>query len=276
MELSKVLEILGTKYVNIHKPKYIYVGEYMNVKYAIKIIKIKKVEIRNRVINEIKILQILKEYTIDNIVSIIESFDFDNYMVIVTNFIEGDDMVDYNYEDYNNIKLLKIVYEIVKTIKKLHDLRIIHGDIKLDNIMYDGTKIILVDFGFSRYDDDFESKCMGSVNYTPIEVFNQNVKCQKSVDIHCLGITIYVLLSHKFPYHGANDRDYILNVTNKLVLPDMIIFDTSTDVKLNKIGEVIMKMIDKDWNNRPNIDEIISVLEDHDEILNKTESLKMK
>ena len=45
--------------------------------------------------------------------------------------------------------------QIIKSLKHLHDVTVIHRDLKLENILVnDKMKTKLIDFGFSTYNDN--------------------------------------------------------------------------------------------------------------------------
>lgn len=53
--------------------------------------------------------------------------------------------------------------ELLKWIRKMHDAGIVHGDIRAQNIAYDGEKLVLLDFGFARKEDDEGRSYCGTV-----------------------------------------------------------------------------------------------------------------
>ena len=63
-----------------------------------------------------------------------------------------------------------IVRELITTVKKCHDLDVVHRDIKADNIMFatpgDLKNLILIDFGVSRkMDKDTLNSIVGTIHY---------------------------------------------------------------------------------------------------------------
>lgn len=90
-----------------------------------------------------------------------------------------------------------IVRELITTVKKCHDLGIVHRDIKADNIMFstpgDLKNLMLIDFGLSRkMDKDTFNSFVGTKHYMSPEVVSGQAY-DKKADIWSLGATIYVM-----------------------------------------------------------------------------------
>ena len=126
--------------------------------YCMKVIRLKKMnrlEKKQKVLNEIQILQQLQDN--QNVIGLIEAFGIcqgeEESICIVT------ELMPMNLANYLNMNGGKISEEKCKIIckqllKALHDAHqkfIIHNDLKLENIMIDPKtlKIKLIDFGMS-------------------------------------------------------------------------------------------------------------------------------
>jgi len=112
-------------------------------------------------------IAILKDINHENIIKLYEVKETPNYFYLVTEYCNGG-ALSYHLEKYqkkyNGIFSEKLVQYLVSAVKYLHDKRIIHRNIKLDNILvhYDSeecskdkdllkAKVKLIDFGFARY-----------------------------------------------------------------------------------------------------------------------------
>lgn len=71
-----------------------------------------------------------------------------NSYFISTEFIKGITLSEYLKREQNNNNFDKIMNEIIKSIKELHKLGIVHNDINSENIIItENNKIRIIDFG---------------------------------------------------------------------------------------------------------------------------------
>ena len=115
--------------------------------------------------------------------------------IIFLEKIDGDDL--YNILEKRK-KLLE--YEVrhiarclLKIVYSIHNIGIIHGDIKPSNIMYNEItkKVTLVDFEYRRHTEKYASPEILQYNYI-----------KESSDIWSIGVTIYTLLMGYNPYNS--------------------------------------------------------------------------
>lgn len=92
-------------------------------------------------------------------------------------------------------KIMGIIYNLLSTLSTIHSLGIIHGDIKNANIMLEGEKVSLIDFGLSQQAISTESlfKFM-TTSYFPPETDITGYS-DFSLDTWCLGLAIIMSLS---------------------------------------------------------------------------------
>jgi calcium-dependent protein kinase len=102
--------------------------------------------------------------------------------------------------------------QILSTLIYLHSQKIIHRDLKLENMLIDepgSNNLKLIDFGAATFykKDDLQSLRVGTVNYIAPEVLNKkyNEKC----DVWSAGVILYVLLSGKLPFRGSSKMESI-------------------------------------------------------------------
>ena len=189
----------------------ILLGNYKNnnnYKVAIKVLSKSKNKIEN-IIWENEIFLILSKYNNNNnIIKCIESFENENYIILINEYIKNGNLLDFR-EKLNEGLLYKITQELINGLYFLHSLRIIHRDIKPENILIkfnnpnniNDFNIKYIDFGLSKmltYKEGYFNSS-GSFDYLSPEIINkkdQNFKC----DIWSLGMTLYALKFGKFPF----------------------------------------------------------------------------
>ena len=105
----------------------------------------------------------------------------------------------------------KIFYDLVKAVETCHKYGIIHGDIKLENILLSSNfSIKLIDFGFAkRIDEGLISSLMGTKGYAAPECFTSSTKEYQGIpsDIFSLGVVLFVLVMGFFPFEKPNYTD---------------------------------------------------------------------
>ena len=86
----------------------------------------------------------------------------------------------------------------------LHNNNIVHRDIKLQNMLItDGEAIQFIDFGFSKKlndDDEYLKEFCGTPNYIAPEILKREKYSPKEADIWALGVSLFKLLTGKFPF----------------------------------------------------------------------------
>lgn len=108
-------------------------------------------------------------------------------------------------------KVAVIAKQVISALYYLHHMNppIIHRDLKPDNLLVDKKgRIRLTDFGWSNYlNGDERSTYCGTVAYHAPEMIKEDNQSEK-LDIWCLGILMFDLLTGKLPFNGKELTDY--------------------------------------------------------------------
>ncbi len=146
---------------------------------------------------------------IPHVVKVNEVFRENNTAYYVMEYLDGGSLKDIiGDKGLPERKALDILIPIAKTVAILHEQRIIHCDIKDDNIMMnekeDGTlEPVLIDFGESRHlnaDGSLTSKRVftgGTPGYAPEEQLAGMITNQ--IDVYALAATLFKMLSGTNP-----------------------------------------------------------------------------
>ncbi len=102
-----------------------------------------------------------------------------------------------------------LLYNVADAITFLHSKRLVHGDIKPDNIARDGEAYVLLDFGICRPVEQFtgEVTATGSLRTRAPELLDSNSYAvdPPKVDVWALGATVYNALVGRFPLIDAGE-----------------------------------------------------------------------
>ena len=103
------------------------------------------------------------------------------------------------------------VYNLVKALQYLHNLKIIHRDLKLENIFItENMQVKLGDFGLAvqlEFDGERRRSLCGTPNYIAPEILEGKTGHSLEVDIWDVGIILYFLLVGKPPFDTNKEKE---------------------------------------------------------------------
>ena len=207
---------------------------------------------------------VINNYSPKTIYSL-EKYNNKKIYYIIEELAENGELFDYIYElkeGFSEKISVKIFSNILKKLKYLHDNRIVHCDIKPENIIIGNDfKIKLIDFGFCEIlgKENYIYEYKGSEVYSAPEVRNRNNNEYgydgiKS-DMFSLGVLLFVITVGRFPFEfcGYSDRKYRL-IMNKKYEDYWCYFQKFNLSK--EFKELIEHLICYDPSERFSIDEI--------------------
>ena len=93
------------------------------------------------------------------------------YMLLYSKFIKSTELADYLKEKESKTVIMKSYFLICKRIDTLLHLGIIHHDLHFGNIMYNGTKLYIIDFGLSMITKHFHMNNKPNHRYLKEAIF---------------------------------------------------------------------------------------------------------
>ena len=160
------------------------------------IVAIKAIEkVQDNMIDDLEIkneIDILKTLSHPNIVKIYEFFDTALYYYLVTEYCKKGELFAYITNVYNERQLSILFYQVFSGLCYLHEKKILHRDLKLENLMISEIEkdvvtgeeyfwIKIIDFGTAKifHKNKTEKAVIGSSYYIAPEVLKQkyNEKC---------------------------------------------------------------------------------------------------
>ncbi len=190
---------------------------------------------------------LLSSFDHENIVRVLESAKSEDVSYIAMELLEGGSLKEYLEKNFPiDTKSVKdISLQICSGVNEMHKRKIIHRDIKTNNIMFDSTgKIRLMDFGLSKSSLVSSMTTLGTVVGTlgyvaPEQVTNTIV--DERADIYSLGVVMYELSAGRLPFNGENEIALIHSIFNTTPEPPSLI-----NSKINSdLDKIILKCINK-------------------------------
>ncbi|GAQ83530.1 hypothetical protein KFL_001510320 [Klebsormidium nitens] len=98
-----------------------------------------------------------------------------------------------------------MVYQVALGLEGMHDLGWLHGDLKVENILFDFRRVMLADFGIAVRESEAAAKgAGGTLGYLSPEVYLHRYQTKQS-DVYALGVVIWALVTGSRPHYGFRD-----------------------------------------------------------------------
>ena len=223
---------------------------------AIKVIE----KVQENMIDDMEIqneINILKTLSHPNIVKIYEFYDSPINYYIVTEYCKKGELFSFIKNEYNERQLSVLFYQVFSGLVYLHEKKILHRDLKLENIMVSEIEkdivtgdeyfwIKIIDFGTAKIFEKnrAEKAVIGSSYYIAPEVLNQryNEKC----DTWSIGVILYMTLVGAAPFDGKTDEEIIKRIRiGKYSKNESRYLEHSDEVK-----DLVSKLLEKDISKR--------------------------
>ncbi len=159
-----------------------------------------------------------------SIVTVYESFEENNTAYIILSFIEGNSLSKLLKEQgtLREAHINRYFIQVAEALKIVHLQKILHRDIKPDNILVNKQDIpVLIDFGAAREfiaDKTQTHTQIVSEGYSPLEQYGSRAKRSASTDLYALCASMYELLTGELPA-SATER----MATETLVPPRQLV-----------------------------------------------------
>lgn len=263
----KVIEKLGGGGMSI-----VYLAEdtILNRKVAIKAISISANEKEETIERFEREVHNLTQLSHKNIVNVYDVTENDECFFIVMEYIDGPTLSEYiaNHKPLDIKTITNFTEQIIEGIKHAHETRIVHRDIKPQNILIEKDKTLkILDFGIAKALSETTmtqtNHVLGTVQYlSPEQARGEST--DSGTDIYSIGVVLYEMLVGAPPYNGEN----AISIAIKHIQDDMPNpTDQRSDVP-QALSNVVLKATEKDKKERyQSVDEmqqdLTSVLSDN-------------
>ena len=212
-----------------------------------------------------------------NITKILETFEDDKFILIIMEYINGGNLFSFVKKRRKlSEKISKCLFrQIIQGIQHIHSKKIVHRDIKLENILIDlNNNIKICDFGIGimldSEDELIHDQCGTPMYMAPEIILNSKKGGYKGypVDIWSAGIALYIMLSGMLPFTFKNKKEENEDDNNSISLSKNNNYELQYSIinknpkKIKKISpearDLLQGLLNKNPNKRLTIDEILN------------------
>nr|XP_024654394.1 serine/threonine-protein kinase Nek1-like [Maylandia zebra] len=204
-----------------------------------------------------KEVAVLANMSHPNIVQYKESFEEGGCLYIVMDYCEGGDLFKkINSQKgvlFSEAQILDWFVQICLALKHVHDRKILHRDIKSQNIFLtkDGT-VQLGDFGIARVLNstvELARTCIGTPYYLSPEICENKPYNNKS-DIWALGCVLYEMCTLKHAFEAGNMKNLVLKIIRGSYPPVSCHYS-------QELRSLLAQLFKRDPRERPSVNSIL-------------------
>ncbi|GBB91817.1 hypothetical protein RclHR1_01920021 [Rhizophagus clarus] len=246
-----------------------YIHKETQEEYAFKVI---NQEHFNDVKNQVTIL--MKLIDCQNIIKFYGLTSNDSKTYLITEWAEKGNLREYILNHGQNIDLkskLRIAYDIAKGLNFLNAVKIVHRDIRAENIVIGDHDIAkITNFKFSRRVEEATANISVNkecVRYSAPEMLKRGITGEKNdkyskydtkCEVYSFGILLWEIAECKIPYEQFED---FMEITKKVVGGYRETFTPGTDIP-KKYQDLVNRSVDQNPGTRPIFSKMLTDLRD--------------
>ncbi|XP_054384593.2 serine/threonine-protein kinase Nek5 isoform X11 [Pongo abelii] len=224
---------------------------------VIKEINFEKMPIQEKEASKKEVI-LLEKMKHPNIVAFFNSFQENGRLFIVMEYCDGGDLMKRINRQrgvlFSEDQILGWFVQISLGLKHIHDRKILHRDIKAQNIFLSKNGMVakLGDFGIARVLNnsmELARTCIGTPYYLSPEIC-QNKPYNNKTDIWSLGCVLYELCTLKHPFEGNNLQQLVLKICQAHFAPISPRFS-------RELHSLISQLFQVSPRDRPSINSIL-------------------
>ena len=160
-----------------------------------------------------------------------------------------------------------LAYQILNGLNYLHKCKIIHSDLKPQNIIIDAfLNAKIIDFSVAIDYSKIESNKIilplrGTNFYIAPEVIRAktiNIKDLNKIDLYSLGVILYNLAFGKYPYNLERNDSFSYDIIYNKIENNKVEFYTERNYYSKRFIEFLSQLLEKDINKRININQALN------------------
>lgn len=153
-------------------------------------------------------------------------------------------------EFFDNSQLSEMFHQLSKGMETINE-KLVHRDIKPDNILVDNSLLKITDFGLSKFAGEktrtMSFKGYGTLKYIAPEAWNNDINTIQ-MDIYSMGVVFYELATLQHPYEVKSGDVSLWREAHLYSIPE-----NPKNINRNissTVASLIMKMLEKSTSNR--------------------------
>ena len=209
-------------------------------------------------------------------------FESENTIYMVVEYIDGTPLLDLcEMEVFPEAKRLPILDQMLQALKILQKKRLVHRDLKPDNIMLTTSgQVKVIDFGLCLIDSEDQAFLRaGTPGFIAPEVLQSSHKKTTlfniSTDLYAVGVIYYCMATAEHPFDADDADGVLLNNRN-----GFISFNNDKKKCLNSLGklelELVKKILQPNQETRSSLDDSIAyvdqIIDDQLDTLTRSET----
>nr|XP_025041363.1 serine/threonine-protein kinase Nek5 [Pelodiscus sinensis] len=223
MDKYKIIEMIGE---GAFGKVFLAKGKVDNHPSVIKEINLTKMPMKEKEASQKEVI-LLAKMKHPNIVTFYNSFQEKNMLYIMMEYCDGGDLMRrINMQHgvlFDEDQILSWFVQISLGLKHIHDRKVLHRDIKAQNILLSNNGMIakLGDFGIARMLNntmELARTCVGTPYYLSPEIC-ENRPYNNKTDIWSLGCVLYELCTLKHPFEGNSLHQLVLKICRGHFVP---------------------------------------------------------
>ena len=210
---------------------------------AIKLIRRESVDSWSRMNKVDREISVLRHAQHPNIVKLLDVIHTERYIGIILEYASGGELFDciLAHRYLKDPMASRMFAQLTSGVMYLHSKGIVHRDLKLENLLLDRNKnIMITDFGFAntftpqanalslnKQQDDLMATSCGSPCYAAPElVVSEGKYSGRKVDVWSCGVILYAMLAGYLPYDDdpANPEGDNINLLYKYIVNTRLTF----------------------------------------------------
>eukprot|EP00045_Choanoeca_perplexa_P001872 m.22138 g.22138 ORF g.22138 m.22138 type:complete len:410 (+) comp11208_c0_seq2:254-1483(+) len=163
-----------------------------------------------------------------NVAGLHDLLDTPDRVYLVMEYAPRGDLLEYINQggSLSEDEARKLFYQMITAVNYCHGLRVVHRDLKCENMLLDNDLNILVsDFGFATVVPSTSSKLMthcGSYAYAAPEILTGQPYQGNKSDAWSLGIILFAMTCGRLPYNDKTIKVLMAGIKRKLDFPRRI------------------------------------------------------